>query len=92
MYMKAGARGSQQRTPDPVELDFPGQEVTAVDPSALSPMQSMAVLQRKHLGCPPALTGPIRKRNSEHGKDRTAGENGKTVSIISGVSKEEQSG
>lgn len=32
MYMKAGACGSQQRTLDPVELDFPGQEVTACGP------------------------------------------------------------
>lgn len=76
MYMNAGAHGSQQRAPDPTELDFPAQvESLHVDHSALSPMQSITVLQRKHLGCPPALTGPTRKRNSKHSKDHTAGEN-----------------
>lgn len=90
MYMKAGACGSQQRTLDPVELDFPGQEVTACGPLCSLPHAIHDCAAEKAAGVSSSPHRPHQKE--EHGKDHTAGENGKPVSIILGVSKEEQSG
>ena len=73
MYMNVGARGSQQRAPDPTELDFPGQvESLHVEHCALSPMQSMTCCRESTFGVLRPSQAPSKR---EHGMDHTAGEN-----------------